>query len=322
LEEYRSRGCTALSDEDLSALIDRLLEEYLKSVLGGKDDKSERYKYLYFRYKDNVERLIAHITEELAQSEFQPVDFELAIGGSTPDIDAYTVTDSNGNTVSLRGYVDRIDMMKKNGKQFIRVVDYKTGKKQFHISDILYGLNMQMLLYLSAIQKNGEKRYGEKIVPAGILYMPAEVSAVEADIKDSDDKVKTERDKKLKMNGIILDNRCVVEGMEKNIAGKYIPIKTVKSGEYDKNSDSSLISDDQLKMLFDKADSKLAEMSEALSSGDICAVPVTGSYEPCKWCIFNDACGHEENDKVSEISSSDKAKVMEMLSKKEAGEDK
>ena len=118
----------------------------------------------------------------------------------------------------MRGYVDRIDMMKKNGKQFIRVVDYKTGKKQFHISDILYGLNMQMLLYLSAIQKNGEKRYGEKIVPAGILYMPAEVSAVEADIKDSDDKVKTERDKKLKMNGIILDNRCVVEGMEKNIA--------------------------------------------------------------------------------------------------------
>jgi len=322
LEEYKKGGYAALSDEDMEKLIDRLLEEYLENVLGGKDNKSERFKCLYYRYKDNAERLIRHITDELSQSEFKPVDFELAIGGSEPDIDAYTVTDTNGNKVILRGFVDRIDIMKKDDKQYIRVVDYKTGKKQFHISDVLYGLNMQMLLYLSAIEKNGGKRYGENIVPSGVLYMPAEVTAVKAELSDSDEAVKKEQDKALRMNGIILDNRSVIEGMEKKIEGRYIPIKTVKSGAYDKNSDGTLISDVQLNMLFKKADEKLAEMSEALTNGDICAVPASGDYDPCKWCKDPAVCGHEDDDISDDVVSLEKAKVMERLLKEQTGEDK
>ena len=277
---------------------------------------------MYYRYKQNAERLIKHITEELSQSEFEPVDFELAIGGNEPDIDAYTVTDENGDKVILRGFVDRIDLMKKDGKQYIRVVDYKTGKKEFHISDVLYGLNMQMILYLSAVEKNGLKRYGENIVPSGILYMPAEVTAVKAKLNDTDEKIQKERDKALRMNGIILDNRTVIEGMEKKIEGRYIPIRTIKSGAYDKNSDSSLISEEQLKMIFDKADNKLTEMGKALSDGDICAVPASGSYEPCKWCKDHDICCHEEDDETKNVFSSDKAQVMEELEKEKAGEDK
>ena len=322
LAEYKTGGYTSLSDEDLEKLIDRLLEEYLENVLGGKDNKSARFKCLYYRYKQNAERLIKHITEELSQSEFEPVDFELAIGGNEPDIDAYTVTDENGDKVILRGFVDRIDLMKKDGKQYIRVVDYKTGKKEFHISDVLYGLNMQMILYLSAVEKNGLKRYGENIVPSGILYMPAEVTAVKAKLNDTDEKIQKERDKALRMNGIILDNRTVIEGMEKKIEGRYIPIRTIKSGAYDKNSDSSLNSEEQLKMIFDKADNKLTEMGKALSDGDICAVPASGSYEPCKWCKDHDVCCHEEDDETKNVFSSDKAQVMEELEKEKAGEDK
>jgi len=181
---------------------------------------------------------------------------------------------------------------------------------------------MQMLLYLSAIEKNGGKRYGENIVPSGVLYMPAEVTAVKAELSDSDEAVKKEQDKALRMNGIILDNRSVIEGMEKKIEGRYIPIKTVKSGAYDKNSDGTLISDVQLNMLFKKADEKLAEMSEALTNGDICAVPASGYYDPCKWCKDTAVCGHEDDDISDDVVSLEKAKVMERLLKEQTGEDK
>ena len=50
----------------------------------------------------------------------------------------------------------------------MRVVDYKTGKKEFRLSDVLHGLNMQMLVYLAALVENGQ------VLPAGILYMPAQ----------------------------------------------------------------------------------------------------------------------------------------------------
>ena len=65
-------------------------------------------------------------------------------------------------TLSVTGKVDRVDGWLKNGKLYLRVVDYKTGKKAFDLADVRYGLGIQMLLYLFALQ-----RYGGSAVPAG-----------------------------------------------------------------------------------------------------------------------------------------------------------
>ena len=62
--------------------------------------------------------------------------------------------------------------MRKNGKTYLRVIDYKSGGKDFVLSDVLSGLNMQMLIYLFAIGENGEEKYGD-VFPSGVLYMPA-----------------------------------------------------------------------------------------------------------------------------------------------------
>ena len=62
-------------------------------------------------------------------------------------------------------------MFEDNGKRYIRVIDYKTGSKSFSLENLMYGLDMQMLLYLFAlIDENG--MYAGS-VPAGVLYMPS-----------------------------------------------------------------------------------------------------------------------------------------------------
>ena len=48
----------------------------------------------------------------------------------------------------LTGVADRVDGWLHEGKLYLRVVDYKTGRKKFDLSDVLYGMNLQMLLYL------------------------------------------------------------------------------------------------------------------------------------------------------------------------------
>ena len=44
--------------------------------------------------------------------------------------------------------MDRVDGYVRGDTLYLKVVDYKTGTKQFHLSDLLYGLNLQMFLYL------------------------------------------------------------------------------------------------------------------------------------------------------------------------------
>lgn len=51
----------------------------------------------------------------------------------------------------------------------MRVVDYKTGNKELSLSELYYGLQMQLVIYLKA--SIDKKSKAEKIVvPAGMLY--------------------------------------------------------------------------------------------------------------------------------------------------------
>lgn len=107
---------------------------------------------------------------------------------------------------------------------YLRIIDYKTGTKQFKLSDILYGINLQMLLYLHSIEASGGDKYGE-IVPAGILYMPATVPYISSDSLKSIDKLPDELNKKLKMNGLLLKDTEIIHGMDKTDVATYIPVK-------------------------------------------------------------------------------------------------
>ena len=44
-----------------------------------------------------------------------------------------------GSFVEVEGKIDRVDIMKKGSENYVRVIDYKTGAKEFKLSDILYG---------------------------------------------------------------------------------------------------------------------------------------------------------------------------------------
>ncbi len=321
LAEYREKNYEWLSDEELSKLLDTLLEQYMEEVMGGKDEKTDRVLYSYYRMKGSIERLMQHLKEELSQSEFRPVDFELKIG-SQEGIKAYCVKDSHGNNVEIIGSVDRVDLMKTEQNDYVRIIDYKTGQKKFKLSDVLYGINMQMLIYLSAICQNGSKRYGDKISPAGILYMPSDYKSVTVDPSASDQDVKSEHDKKLKMNGLILNESHVMHGMEEPVDGnfKYLPLAFTKKGDISKKCKDALISNTQLNIIFDKVAEQIKKMSELLDDGSIESIPIEGAYNSCEWCIFGDICGYREGDEKREVKSFDNEEVFEQINREKTGE--
>ena len=114
----------------------------------------------------------------------------------------------------LRGFVDRVDIYKKDGRNYFRVVDYKTGKKDFDYCDVYNGVGLQMLLYLFALEQAGEAVLGESPIAAGVQYFPARAPLVAADGRLTEEEAKSARLKEWKRRGLLLSDEDVIAAMD------------------------------------------------------------------------------------------------------------
>lgn len=303
--EYSKEQYSSMSDDELFEIVNTYLLEYSVSYFGEEQTKSNSFKYRLKTILDNVIYLMKHIMLELSQSEFFVADCELKIG---EDIPSYTITLPDGHKIAVCGSVDRVDIMQRNGVTYLRVIDYKTGTKQFKLSDILYGINLQMLLYLHSIENSDSDKYG-KVTPAGILYMPATVPYISADSLKSIEKLPDELNKNLKMNGLLLKDTEIIHGMDKTDAATYIPVK-IKAGE--PVSATSLATLEEFGKIFKKVDMLIAEMGKNIYDGNIEAKPLKGGHDSCEYCPYDSVCAYRQSSPINCFSVDNKAVIEEI----------
>lgn len=303
--EYSKEQYSSMSDDELFEIVNTYLLEYSVSYFGEEQTKSNSFKYRLKTILDNVIYLMKHIMLELSQSEFFVADCELKIG---EDIPSYTITLPDGHKIAVCGSVDRVDIMQRNGVTYLRVIDYKTGTKQFKLSDILYGINLQMLLYLHSIESSDSDKYG-KVTPAGILYMPATVPYISADSLKSIEKLPDELNKNLKMNGLLLKDTEIIHGMDKTDAATYIPVK-IKAGE--PVSATSLATLEEFGKIFKKVDMLIAEMGKNIYDGNIEAKPLKGGHDSCEYCPYDSVCAYRQSSPINCFSVDNKAVIEEI----------
>ncbi len=289
----------ALEEEILS-----LIDEYALACMGGAENRSARFRFQLRRLADSACAVIRHIGQELAQSRFEPQYFELELknGSQFPPLKVPT----EDGTVTIGGKIDRVDLAEIHGETYVRIVDYKTGSKEFKLTDVLYGMNLQMLIYLAALIESGG------LQGAGILYMPAVQPLVPADRQTPPDKIEKEAEKKLKMNGLVLDDPEVITAMEEKAAGNYIPV-ALKNGEPARRD--YVLSEAQLEQVTGYVKSLVRQMKKKLVHGDIAAAPLLINQRGCQWCPYFPVCGKEFLDKdVSRVRFS-KEEALERMKK-------
>ncbi len=250
---------------------------------------SERVSYLFQRNVQELELVVRELWEELQESEFEPSEFELAFG-SNAKMPAISI-DSHSISAQLRGFVDRVDVWENNGQTFFRVVDYKTGKKDFDYCDIFNGLGLQMLLYLFALEENGGELLHENPVAAGVQYFPARVPLVTADGRPDEASVKAEREKCWKRKGLILSEDAVLSAMETNEQPKRLPYTKKKDGTFS----GDLASRSQLALLKGYVFALLGKMVDDIASGCVTPNPYTrgGRHNACAFCPYGDICHND-----------------------------
>ena len=282
-------GVNSVSDDELRSLARGFCQEYALVKLGGLEDKTGRFKYLFSRLCDDAERIVLNMARELRSSSFSPLSFELRFGGDGGELPPIEV-DGDGGKTRLIGVADRVDGWIHNDKLYIRVIDYKTGKKSFRLSDILYGMGMQMLIYLFALKDEGEELYKKEIVPAGVLYAPARDAITPVSGSDiSDEELEAEKLKKSIRSGLLLNDPEVIDAMENGTKHKYIPVKLSKEGL---PSGDSLAGAEELGALARHVFMLISGMGNELRQGELSADPYFRSQldNACVYCDYFGAC--------------------------------
>ena len=264
-------------------------ERYEREVLSNLEGEPARFRVLFQRMKGAALAVARSVCAELAVSDFTPAAFELGFG---PGKDLPPVEVEQGVRLRLTGYVDRVDQWLHEGKRYVRVVDYKTGKKSFDFADVADGRGLQMLLYLFALRREGKGLLGpEETVPAGVLYVPARTPLVDGERDMSDGEIQRARDRLLRRQGLVLDDPDVLSAMERP-AGEYrfLPVGTGRGGG------DSLVTPAQMEALDGYITAALRAAAGELAAGNIDADPYWQGADknPCRWCDYKAACHFEE----------------------------
>lgn len=251
---------------------------------------SQRVAYLFRRNNQELEMVVQELWEELSRSEFAPTGFEVEFSKDA-DMPPIAIDGAKMNA-ELRGFVDRVDQWQGLGSNYFRVVDYKTGRKDFDYCDVYNGVGLQMLLYLFALESGGQGILGCRSIPAGVQYFPARMPVMGADGRLDEAEAEKIRLKEKRRKGLLLDDEQVLQAMEPGESPQRMNYAVRKDG----SRSGDLASREQLGMLKDYMYKVLRDLVNDIASGNVMPNPYTrgSSHSACAFCPYGAVCHQDE----------------------------
>lgn len=271
----------------VNELVDRKLESDTNSIL----NSTKKYQYFADRFKRTITKSVMVISEQMRKGKFEVFRNEFEFGGFK-DGEAIKIDLPSNETVYLVGRVDRIDTLDLDGNTYIKVVDYKSGNKKFNLTEVYYGLQIQLLVYLDALIKNSKYILEKQAMPGAILYFKIDDPIIKSKKPLTEEEIKNNILKELKMSGLLLKDISVVKAMDSDIESAYsliIPAAIKKDGNF--TATSSVVTEEQFDILRKYVNDKMAELCEEMLSGDIKIVPCKNNNTPyCDYCDYSSVC--------------------------------
>ena len=281
-------GFHEVSLEETLQIAHRFSDEYAAERFSQLD--SERMTYLFRRNLRELDMVVTELWQELKESLFEPNGFEVKFG-SSDGLNPIPIPNAKINAV-LRGVIDRVDTWSYAGNTYYRVVDYKTGRKDFDYCDVFNGVGLQMLLYLFALRDCADASWGERRIPAGVQYFPARAPYISAEGRLSAEESEKERKSLWKRKGLLLSDEVVLKAMEPGDSPQRMAYSIRKDGSLS----GDLADRDQLNLLEGYIFRYLKDMVEDIASGNVEPNPYTRgtSHNACTYCPYGSVCHESE----------------------------
>uniref|UniRef100_UPI004056CD39 helicase-exonuclease AddAB subunit AddB n=1 Tax=Acetatifactor sp. TaxID=1872090 RepID=UPI004056CD39 len=253
-----------------------------------------RNAYAITRMSRILTRTVLTLQRQLQKGAFQPDHFELSFRFAE-DLESVNVALSEHEKMHLQGRIDRVDVAETDDRVYVKIIDYKSGNKQFDLAALYYGLQLQLVVYMNAAVELEAKKHPDKdVVPAALLYYHIEDPTVETPVELTDEEINQQIQAKLRMNGVVHAEPDIVERLDRYMQDKsdVIPVEKKKDGSF--SSRSSVMSGEELRIVSNYVNTKVKEIGREILDGKITVNPYEkGQNEACTYCAYRKVCGFD-----------------------------
>ena len=281
-----------LLNEEWNEKLDEVIEKKLNANLGNKK-QSIKYEILKEKLINTMKKVVKVIATSFNQSEFVPYGYEIEFkeGKLFAPI---KIKISENKTMNIIGKIDRVDVLRANDNMYVRIIDYKSSKKDLKLEDIKDGISLQLITYLDSFIENvnkieKQKENINKVLPAGMLYFNLSDKLINLkDYINDEEKIKDETIKALRMKGIFLKDLKIIEKMDKKLSTDKRLIDISKT-TLTKDNTNRALSEDEYKNLFVQTKNILGEIGKEIISGVVRIRP-NKKCDYCKYCNYSSVC--------------------------------
>ncbi len=189
------------------------------------------------------------------------------------------------NNDNFKGIIDKIMYKEKDNNTYISLVDYKTGTPKTDMTNLKYGLDMQLPIYVYLVKKSNiflnPKIIGfylEQILPEKFNYDPKKEYL---EIKND----------KLKLTGYSINDPYLVSMFDSTYENSKM-IKGMKMTSKGFSHYTKVLSFDAIDNLVIVVEAKIKEAFLSIKNGDFTIDPkvIKGENIGCSFCSYSDLC--------------------------------
>ncbi|WP_193708281.1 helicase-exonuclease AddAB subunit AddB [Alkalibaculum sporogenes] len=288
LLEKENLDWNIIEKNNLIKLCDEVMDKFIIEYRHGILDSNYRYRYLAKYVHRLFLRAVETLTYQYRKGKFTILGNELIFGIDKP-LPPIKIELSGKYMLFLEGRIDRVDILKQDEKQYLKIIDFKTGNKDLILKDIYYGLSLQLLVYMWVCLNYGNKKNIETVA-AGLFYFKLDDPLILSG-KNQIENIEYEITKSLKLKGLMLKDKEMLKSLDENIENSDIlNCKIKKDGEFSATS-KGLIKQEQVDQLIYHAEKTITNIGEEIFQGNISISPIkTKDKEACTYCNYKAIC--------------------------------
>lgn len=252
---------------------------------------SNRYRYIKRKLQQVIAQATYILSEQARASGFSPVGVELSFGYKD-GLDPIRYPLPEGRELWLRGRIDRVDKAEVNDQLYLRIIDYKSSGQSISLTDVYYGIALQMLTYLHVVLLQSQKWLKMNASPAGILYFHVHDAMLSDPKGTTDEEIENELLKEYKMKGLVLEDPDVALLMDETLSSGWSDIAPFGISDKGKfYSRSSSADESTFQLLRNHIETLIKQAGIQITNGKIELNPYEHkNNNACRFCSYRSVC--------------------------------